>query len=959
MVKTLRVLAALCCLAGAPAWATVSETSSATSAIANGTTRVYAFNFPVFEAGWVKATVDGVAASYTVALNAVQASQPGGAVTFAIAPASNAIVRIERVVPLTQGLTLSPYSPFPAKSLERALDKVTLALQGVEARLAAAEEEGGLSLDLYDPDGDGWVERAEYAANADTLDGYHASDFLSQLGGGGDPWSPGGGTVGGGNLLRNSSFESDADANGAADGFLLYGAVSTITRESSGRYGSKLQRVTWAAPTATPQGITTSAALSVVGKPAGLQGQWRANQWYVISGYSRAFGDASGVLHTGFFWNRAPDQLEAIDDPALDGEWRRWAWKVRWTVSPVPDAGELFVVGKVAAGNVPAGSFDLDGLQAEEGQVATGWAPYAAELLPSEISADLIADFAILNRHLAEEFTVNGGMIADLSITSADLQDGSVSAAKLIDGAIGVGKFGSGLRPVQVVGSLPALPDALYPQGALAFLASDNKLYRSTGSAWTAAVPAGDLSGYVVGSQIDAETITGDHIIGNAITANKIDAGAIQVGHIATDAVTANAIAANAIGVDELAANAVVAGKIAAGAITVRNLTVANWDNLVPNPSTFLTTSSTPPIPAGEIEVAGFINNGSYGNCRAVPVGTGQALSIAVADFPASPGEQFYFSAKAARSTAANGGTVVLRMVFLDKDGGTLTTSDSTAAIWIDYPNIGAGTLELVEGSATAPPLTVKAKIEMRASGTTGAVTGYFNHFYARRMADAKLIVDGAIEARHVKAADISAGLLTADVIKTSTYNEEDGSQGSGKPVGTPLVGAKLDRNGVTLKVAVDGVQFGQTKFSDLWSWGFRRRAGTVSASGANAWIPLANFPGGSDGGSFYRGVVVAGGVSNGLKVTTAGNYQIKWRAQVGRNPAGTFLCRLYNRRTGLAVGDTADTYNQWTGTPAILSDDFMAVLSADDDIEFQVWGDNATTVNVRNFNMTITRLPD
>jgi hypothetical protein len=63
------------------------------------------------------------------------------------------------------------------------------------------------------------------------------------------------------------------------------------------------------------------------------------------------------------------------------------------------------------------------------------------------------------------------------------------------------------------------------------------------------------------------------------------------------------------------------------------------------------------------------------------------------------------------------------------------------------------------------------------------------------------LLVSGTVAASKMVATDISAGLFTADVIKTTNY-DEDGS-------GNPTAGAKLDRTGTALKVAPGSLQTG------------------------------------------------------------------------------------------------------------------------------------------------------
>jgi hypothetical protein len=66
---------------------------------------------------------------------------------------------------------------------------------------------------------------------------------------------------------------------------------------------------------------------------------------------------------------------------------------------------------------------------------------------------------------------------------------------------------------------------------------------------------------------------------------------------------------------------------------------------------------------------------------------------------------------------------------------------------------------------------------------------------------DGNLLVSGTVAASKMVATEISGGLFTADVLKTTGY-DEDGS-------GNPITGAKLDRTGTALKVAPGSLQTG------------------------------------------------------------------------------------------------------------------------------------------------------
>ena len=152
-------------------------------------------------------------------------------------------------------------------------------------------------------------------------------------------------------------------------------------------------------------------------------------------------------------------------------------------------------------------------------------------------------------------------------VNSNFLADNAVIAAKIADGTIAGTKFASGIKPVEVVGSLPSAGT----QGRTVFLTSDNKIYRDTGSAWTAAVAGSDITGGIATSALSG-TISTTQIADDAITSAKIAANQVTASEIAANTITAGQIEAGAIGVDELAANAVTSAKIAAGTIVAGDI---------------------------------------------------------------------------------------------------------------------------------------------------------------------------------------------------------------------------------------------------------------------------------------------------------------------------------------------------------------------------------------------------
>ncbi|MEM4720532.1 MAG: phage tail protein [Candidatus Methanomethylicaceae archaeon] len=160
-------------------------------------------------------------------------------------------------------------------------------------------------------------------------------------------------------------------------------------------------------------------------------------------------------------------------------------------------------------------------------------------------------------------------------VATADIMDNAVESAKIAAGAVSLTKFASSLRPIQVVSSLPSLPHSDFPQGAVVFLTTENKLYRSTGTTWVASVPTTDLSGQITETQIANDSISTPKIKTNAIEGYHIKSNSISSAHIQSDAIEAGHIKAGAVGTDELAAEAVTAQKIKAGEVYASKLNVA------------------------------------------------------------------------------------------------------------------------------------------------------------------------------------------------------------------------------------------------------------------------------------------------------------------------------------------------------------------------------------------------
>jgi hypothetical protein len=117
---------------------TVSTLNSTTSSTANGTNRVFNFDFALLEADHLYVyTIDtatsGIAVITTDYVLDEGWGDNGGSVTFNVdeQPADGITVFIQRTIPVTQETDYIPGDPFPADSHEDALDKLTMLTQQI------------------------------------------------------------------------------------------------------------------------------------------------------------------------------------------------------------------------------------------------------------------------------------------------------------------------------------------------------------------------------------------------------------------------------------------------------------------------------------------------------------------------------------------------------------------------------------------------------------------------------------------------------------------------------------------------------------------------------------------------------------------------------------------------------------------------------------------------------------
>ena len=272
-----------------------------------------------------------------------------------------------------------------------------------------------------------------------------------------------------------------------------------------------------------------------------------------------------------------------------------------------------------------------------------------------------------------------------------------------VTGALAAANFPSDLRPVEIVTALPTTGNFA---GRTVFLTTDSKIYRWTGSAWTAAVAATDINGTLADAQIAAlaaSKITGQLTsaqiaaleaakLTGQITTTQISDNAISTPKIAAGAVTTNALAANAVTANTIAANAITSGKIAAGAVETAALAAG---------SVVADKLAAASVTAGKIAA------------NAVEASTIAANAITSDKIQAGA-----VSAAAIAANAISADKIIASAVTAEKIATNAITSDKIVANAITAGKIAAaaiGTTELAAGAVRATNLASETLITQTA----------------------------------------------------------------------------------------------------------------------------------------------------------------------------------------------------------------------------------------------------
>lgn len=353
---------------------------------------------------------------------------------------------------------------------------------------------------------------------------------------------------------------------------------------------------------------------------------------------------------------------------------------------------------------------------------------------------------------------------------------GQVVNDQIAAAAIEASNFAASIRPVQVGSSLPGSAT----EGDQFYLTTDGQTYRYHSSAWTVAVPATNVTGQIVNSQIAAGAIAASNfatgitpvqIVSSLPAVTGADNG--KVATLSTDGKLYRVVSGTWVrtvdGAD-LLANSIVAAKVAAGAIgttqlaanavTASKVFIGDTDNLILDSDT---------------SDASYWNNGGFSNAiSTVFVGSsvypsdtviksstviGAISLVQSAIVAVKPGDWIYCELSAATNPSASTFTVYL--IQYDLVGAQV----SSQAVGLIAPNAGINT--------ASNRLQVAANIygialRIQATSDTGISDYAFARPIMRRMQTGTLIVDGTITASNIAVGTITAAQIQSGTITSS-----------------------------------------------------------------------------------------------------------------------------------------------------------------------------------------------
>ncbi|MFC7661729.1 phage tail protein [Methylorubrum suomiense] len=354
---------------------------------------------------------------------------------------------------------------------------------------------------------------------------------------------------------------------------------------------------------------------------------------------------------------------------------------------------------------------------------------------------------AAQGKYVTQTFNVADikGLKADQIVSvNASALSGQIVAGQLANAAVTLANFADGLQPIVDVSVLPATAD--YTGSKVVRLTTDGKLYRLVSGAWTAAVPAADITGQIVGTQITNRGITTEKIAAGAITSNEIRGNTI----------TANELAAGSVIADKIAAYAISARKIMLGATSANLIPVGEFQERLsgwtqPETSQFqiagIGPTGTPFVRLDRGSPTGPSLNISTLGTELMPVPQGTTLAVAL-------------WVRGSAATAVSGMRV--RLHWYDNTKAVLSPSFTDA--FAENTPVTTGWTQIAK-QITTPSTAAFMRFQLYHHTESNVQFLDFASIAIRRTTGVTLIEDGAITTDKIFANAVVAGKIAADAI--------------------------------------------------------------------------------------------------------------------------------------------------------------------------------------------------
>lgn len=481
---------------------------------------------------------------------------------------------------------------------------------------------------------------------------------------------------------------------------------------------------------------------------------------------------------------------------------------------------------------------------------------------------------------------------AQVAAVAAAKVTGQIVASQIADAAVTTAKFASGIRPIEIVSSLPTTGNFA---GRTVFLTTDSKQYRHTGSptgsagfiatvasadiagqvqaAQIAALEATKITGQITGTQISDSAITTPKIAAGAVTAGTIAAGSVQADKIAANAVTADKIAANAVTAGKIAADAVIAGTIAAGAVSADEIAagaVTSSKILIADPTNLFTdydmedaalySSST----GAAITFTGTNITTLGRRFLSASATAGTNISVETEWMPLNEAGPLLVSGAIFLSSTTSGNTATLEIEFGSLAGATGLVTPTRRVLVGTRTDSESAVLITIEESNIATERRFRFAVSRSGAGAALLRTG---GLVVRRRNTGQLIVDGAITAEKitsnaVTAEKIAAGSVVADKIASNAVTAVKigaGAVEAAKIAAGAIDATKIAAGAVTAdKVAANAIAAGNIVSGAVTTEKLAAGAVTADTIATNAVTAVKISAGAVEAAKIAAGAVVA-----------------------------------------------------------------------------------------------------